>query len=341
MDSFTSHFKNVPTRAALLLGTALGSWVVCVVYTLYLNPEVDHYRQGDVIKSAWAAKMEREQGAKIVAYGGSSCEFSIDGERLLANYGLPVVNDGQHAGMGAVVLTESVLGKLRRGDTLIVALEPELLATPLNEEPALAVQFSFAMGHPEWVLHPALDVGHVNWFSAAASLRPGGYHAFTLLGKWMRRQPLYRYQVRDYARSGWARTAVRMALTGEIGEAPHLSNDARILLANLSRWCATNRVRVVYSLPWLYCSPDRFHLLQKRNAEFLIEMIHFIPVLRDQALGADPVASDFADTPLHLTETAALRRTDELGRELRTWDTWTRQDLERARADVQQAARDP
>jgi hypothetical protein len=341
MDSSISHSKKIPSRAVLLLATALASWVGCAFYTLHLNPEVNHYRAGEIIKRAWAAQMTREHGAKIVAYGGSSCEFSIDGERLLANYGQPVVNDGRHAGMGAVMLTESVLGELRRGDTLIITLEPGLLAGQLKEEPALAVQFSFGMHHPEWMLHPVLDVGRVNWFRAATALRPGGYHVFTLLGKWMRGQPLYRYQNSDYNRSGWARTAVRLPLTGEIGEAPHLSADVRILLANLSRWCQTNGVRVAYSLPWLYCSPERLRLCQKQNAEFLIEIMAFVPVLRDPALGADPDASDFADTPLHLTETGAVRRTDELGRELQQWDTWTRADLNRAIANLQGPARGP
>ena len=335
MDSSTSHSKSVPRRAVLLLAAALASWVICAFYTLHLNPEVNYYRQGSVIKRAWAAQMTREHGTKIVAFGGSSCEFSIDGERLLTNYGQPVVNQGQHAGMGAVVLTESVLGDLRKGDTLIIAIEPELLADPLQEEPALGIQFSFAMHHPAWVLHPVLGVGQVNCFRAAIALRPGGYHAFTLLGKWMRRQPLYRYQTSDYNRSGWMHTSVRLPLTGEIGPGPHLSDGARILLTNLSRWCETNGVRAAYSLPWLYCSPDRLRTCQKQNAEFLVEMMAFVPVLRDPALGADSTASEFADTPLHLTETGAVRRTDELGRELQQWDTWTPQELKRAIAALQ------
>ena len=63
--------------------------------------------------------------------------------------------------------------------------------------------------------------------------------------------------------------------------------------------------------------------------------MQFVPVLRDPSLGADPVAEDFADTSLHLTETGAMRRTDEFGREIREWDIWTRAGLEQAIADLQ------
>src|SRR3974390_1005763 len=130
MDSSTSHFKAIPWQAVLLLTAALITWVACAVYSTPFNPEVAHYRAGDVIKRAWAAELAKQHGAKIVVYGGSGCEFSIDGERLLANYGEPVVNYGRHAGMGPAMLTESVLGDLRRGDTLIVSLEQGLLTEP-------------------------------------------------------------------------------------------------------------------------------------------------------------------------------------------------------------------
>ncbi len=338
MDSSISRFKWVPLRAVLLLATAFATWVACVIYSEYLNPEVIHYSQGDAIKRAWTERLTREYGQKIIIYGGSSCEFSIDGERLLANYKEPVVNDGRHAGMGVVVLTESVLGDLRRGDTLIVALEPDGLTESIEGEPSLAVQFSFAVHHPEWVLHPVLGMGQVSSFEAAAAMRPGGYHAFTMLGKIFRRQPMYRYQLSDYHRSGWKQTAVRVPMTIGAGHGLHLSNDGRTLLTNLAQWCQTNGVRVAYSLPWSYCPSDRLRGFQRGNAELLAEITPIIPVLRDSALGADPVADDFADTAWHLTGSGAIQRTDELGHEIQQWDTWTKEDLEREIAGLHDLA---
>jgi len=333
MASSTSRFKYVPGRAVLLLATALASWVICAVYSVYFNPEVVHYHQGDAIKRAWAAQMTREHGSKTIIYGGSSCEFSVDGERLLANYGEPVVNDGGHAGMGAVVLTESALGDLRRGDTLIIALEPFLMTAPFDGEPSLGVQFSVALHHPEWVLHPVVGVGDINSFQAAMALRPGGFHVFTLFGKFILGQPLYRYKLSDYHRSGWKQTAVRVPQTAGAGFGPHLSTGARIMLTNLSQWSRTNGVRLAYSLPWCYCPPDELRDVRHKNAEYLAEIMAFVPVLRDPTLGADTVATDFADAALHPDEAGAARRTDELGRELKQWDIWTRTELDRAIAD--------
>lgn len=337
MDSSTSHFKRVPRLAALLLGTALASWAACAFYSVRLNPEVVHYREGYNIQRAWAEKLTREHGAKIVIYGGSSCAFSIDGERLLANYGEPLVNDGRHAGMGGVVLTESALSDVRRGDTLIIALEPGLLASPFGKNPGLAVQFSFAVHHPEWVLHPVLGVGQMNCFQAATELRPGGYHVFTLLGKILRGQPLYRYQLSDYHRSGWKETSVRVSQTGAAGHGPDLSDDARLLLTNLSAWCRTNDVRVAYSLPWSYCPPGDMRTFREANVKLIQEVMAYVPVLQDPSLGAHPVAEDFADTALHLTVAGAAKRTDELGRQIQQWKIWTRETLEQATAELDSA----
>jgi hypothetical protein len=338
MDSSTSHFKKVPCRALLLLAVALASWAACALYSLRLNPEVNHYRYGYGIKRQWAGQMTREHGAKFVVYGGSSCEFSIDGETLLSKYGEPVVNDGRHAGMGPVVLTESALSDLRPGDTLIVGLEPGLLTMPFGKEPALGVQFSFAVGHPGWVLHPALGMGRATWIQAAAALRPGGFFTFTLLGKWIRGQPSYRYKASDFHRSGWCETDVRVPMTGAAGHGPHLSEDARALLTNISLWCRTNGIRVAYSLAWSYCPPDQLREFRKSNAEIVAEIMPIIPVLRDDSLGANLDARNFADTALHLSTTGAAQRTDEFGRQIQQWNTWTREDLDRTIAGLENPA---
>jgi hypothetical protein len=341
MDSSTSHFKKLPRRALLLFATALATWGACAIYSLHFNPEVNHYRQGYAIKRQWAEQMTREHGTKIIVYGGSSCEFSIDGERLLSNYGEPVANYGGHIGMGAVMLTEAALNDLRPGDTLIIGLEPGVLTVPFGPEPALAAQLSIAVHQPNWVIHPALGIGRINWFQAAAALRPGGYLAFTLLGKWLRGQPSYRYQLSDYHRSGWAQTAVRNPMIRENGHAGHLSEDARILLNNVSQWCQTNGVRVAYSLPWSYCPSNHLAGFRKLNAGLLAEIMTFVPVLHDDRLGADPEAVDFADVALHLTVTAAAKRSDEFGRQIQKWDVWTRGDLDQAIAALNNSPNEP
>src|SRR5690606_19944076 len=110
MASSTSPSETAsPARALTLIATALSTWLACGIYTLYLNPAVTHYAAGAAIKAAWAERMTREYGAKVVAVGGSSCEFAFDGERILQRHGIPFVNYGWQAGMGAAVMAESGL----------------------------------------------------------------------------------------------------------------------------------------------------------------------------------------------------------------------------------------
>jgi hypothetical protein len=310
----------------MLLLTAVAAWLGCIVYTMRLNPELKYYVQGEVIKNRWSEKMTREHGSKVVIYGGSSCAFSIDGERMLDRFNLPTVNYGSAAGIGAAILTESALDQVHPGDTLIVALEPGLLTEPLDPT-ALGVQFSFAVHHPDWVIHPVLPPVSLNWFQALVALRPGGYHTFTLLGKIAAHKPFMRYQENDYHPSGWEQTDVRMKITGPPGHGPRLSNDARIMLQALHDWSGRNNVRVAYSLPWAYAPPENEASFQRGNADFLLQVNEFIPVLKDTHLGAYTNIEHFADTAWHLDGTASALRTDQLGQEIKNWNIWTDEEL--------------
>jgi len=323
MGSFISRFKFLlPAYAAGLLLITAAAWGACIFYTLRLNPQVVNLIEGATIKSRWAEKMTRDYGSKILVYGGSSCAFSIDGERMLNRFNLPTVNFGRTADMGPTVLTESILGNVRPGDTLIVAIEPGLL-TQSSDIPALGVQFSVAMHHPEWVTHPVLREPSVNWFQVLAALRPGGYHTFTLLGKIARGGPLFRYKRSDYHASGWEQTDVRMKITSHADYRTNLSADACALLNGLRAWCAQRHVRVAYSLPWFYTPQDKIKSFQKRNIELLLQINEFIPVLKDACLGVDTNVADFADTDVHLTGPAA----DQLAGQIENWDLWTAQEL--------------
>ncbi len=314
-------------RATTLVATAVAAWVACAFYTLYLNPEIAHYAGGAAVKSAWADRITAEHGAKVVAIGGSSCEFSLDGERLLSRHALPLVNYGWQAGMGAAMIAESALHQLRRGDLLVVAIEPVLLTVPLDQ-PSLGVQLSVAVGHPEWVERPALGVGRVGWFEVLAALRPGAYHTFTLLGKIARGGPLYRYQASDYHASGWKQTAVRLPIEGPAWHRVALSADARVLLRNLREWSDRHGVRVAYSLPWSYAPVSARDRFRRENLEFLLQVAAFMPILRDTRLGADTELDHYADTQFHLNEHGSALRSDELAAQIKHWDVWSAAELQ-------------
>ena len=312
----------VPWLAVRLLGVALAAWVVGAIYTLRVNPEIAFFRRGHAVKQSWAKTLEPQPPPKIVVFGGSSCATSVDGERLLREHGLPVLNLGLGAGMGAKVLTRYALPVLRPGDTLIMAMESDLMTGPLTI-PTLGVQFSLATG--QWNL--LRDPDRVDWSTSLLSLRPGGYHGFTLLGKILLRQPLYRYSPDEFHASGWHEVVVKRPIPDPVASASRLSEDMKVWLIFIRDFCAQRGVRVAYTLPWGYCPPEQLAAYHRDNARFLQQVAEFLPVLKEPSLGAHSVREHYADTSLHLTATGAALRTDELARQIKAWSTWSPAEL--------------
>jgi hypothetical protein len=334
MPSSTSHSKRIPRLAAVLLLAALVCWLTSAAYTLRLNPEVRHFVHSDVVKKRWADQMTREHGSKIVVYGGSSCEFAIDGERMLERSGLACVNAGRGAGMGIPVLTMAALRDCRPKDTLVVAIEPVLLTEPLDI-PNLGIQFSIAAGHFEWIQEPLAPAASISLIEAGLALRPGGYHTFTLLGKILQRRPFYRYQPEDLRLSGWIQTLVRVPISGPPRHPVVIPADHLHFLRSLRDWCQDHQVRLAYSIPWGYTPANEVDAFRQENARFLLQISDIVPVLRDPRLGAHSISDHFSDSVWHLTEEGAALRTDELARQLQDWDVWSRPALEQFASNPQ------
>lgn len=323
MNSSTSHSDGrIPVLGVKLLGVAAAAWGLCMAYTLWLNPELRFYAQLSTIQDAWSRKMDREHGHKVVVFGGSSCMFAVNGEQMLTDYGLPTVNRGLAAGMGVKVVTLHALADLRSGDTLIVAFEPGQLSDPA-ETTSLATQFSYAEGHSDWAVQPALGLPGMLRATSLLELRPGSSHALTLIGKLLSGRDLYRYRVADVHPSGWAVTDVRLPLEGPPGHGPRLSSDAARFLPALKGWCAQRGIRVAYSLPWRYCPANKLDEFKQANATILLQIAETMPVLKEPLLGADSNAQHFADTAWHLNEGGSQLRTDELGGAVKQWSLWS------------------
>ncbi len=316
----------VPWVAAGLLSAGLISWAIGAAYTVWVNPEVRFFARGAAVKEAWVRGLEEAGGAKVVVYGGSSCTVTVDGERMRARHGLAVANMGLGAGMGARLLTEYAKGAVGPGDTLVVALEPRLLTEPMGM-PALGIQFAVATGDARlWDLCRQ-ETASATGVSALLALRPGGYHVFTLLGKLVSGQPMYRYAPSEFRPSGWQEVTVRREVSGPPERGPHLSGDAVELLREVRRWAEAKGVRVGYALPWGYCPAAQLDAVRRENASFLAEVAAWLPVLRDERLGAYEVREEFADTYWHLTPEGAAKRTDALADQIKRWEVWGVEDL--------------
>ncbi len=307
-----------------LLTVAAVGWLCCAVYSLYLDPSLRFYLGAARIKQAWAQQMSREHQYRVLVYGGSSCAFSINGERLFQLQGLPVVNMGLGAGYGARLLTCWALSEARPGDTLIVALEPGLLSGDLTDTTD-AVQLSYALHQPSLLRNldnsPTFPLA-----SQLVMLRPGGSHVITLLAKIAGGAPLFRYRLQDINPSGWMQTAVRIPVDSP-GPAGALSAPGRRLLQDLASVCRQRNIRLAYSLPWEFTHPEDQASFQAQNAAFLSQVAAFVPVLKDPTLGVCTNRTYYADTGWHLTEEGSNQRSDSLGRQLKEWSLWTEAEL--------------
>jgi hypothetical protein len=308
---------------------ALVTLAAAAVYTVRWNPEVRFYRHAIAVKRAWSAQLAAgaAETPRYLLAGGSSAAFSVDGGRMLDRHGLRLVNFGLHAGMEAPFLVAIAAREARPGDTLIVAMEPELLTTPFTA-PDLAAQMGLALGEPRLIAASDVTGDPVPWVDSLVSLRPGAYHAFTLLGKLALRKPLYRYAPPEIHPSGWqeARDFREFALIQP--GAPRLAADGRNLLAALVRWARENEVRVCYSLPWACVEPAAATEFRRTSASFLREVAEFLPVLKEPALGVHSVREHFSDTGWHLTPAGAQARTDALAGQLRAGQFWTTDELD-------------
>lgn len=331
MSSSTSHSSpkrsRFPRQVAVGLATAVLAWLVAAGYTVWLNPEVTGFTNAARVKLAWARRMEAQFTNRVVVFGGSSSTFSVDGKHALRAHNLPIANLAMGAGMGARVLTRFALAEVHRGDTLLMTFEPGLLVADL-EITQLGYQFAIAAGKPEYAspskdLFPEKKLAKRNYLAA---LRPGGYHFFTLLGKLVRGQPLYRYTPAGMDEAGQQRTPVRLPLVTPRGKL-ELSPAAREWLKALAAWCDQNGVKLLYAFPWTYCPAAQKAEFQAENLRFLAQMLEFMPALRDPRLGAYEVEAHFSDSPYHLNTEGAILRTDELAAALKAGLVWRKGEL--------------
>jgi len=307
-----------------LLGVAVSAWAVAALYTLQGNPEIAFFRRADALKREWSRAISSGHSNRIVVFGGSSCLTSVVPRRMLEQHQLPTLNLGLGAGMGAQILTRYALDSVKPGDTLIVALEPGLLVRPPELEP-LGAQFAVATGQPRLLS----DGRRVDWVGALVSLRPGGYHVFTLLGKIILRQPLYRYTPSELKEGGWHEVAARRDLGNPGVGKLKLSPEGKELLATIHRECQRRGVRAAYAFPWQFCVPEDLTATQREDLLFVREVAAVIPVLREPSLGAHAVREHFADTLLHPIGPAAALRTDELAQAITSWSLWSPEEVEK------------
>ncbi|MCC6232137.1 MAG: hypothetical protein IT580_05805 [Verrucomicrobiales bacterium] len=292
---------------------ALTAWVtVCasIYYTTRLNPEVRYFKRIRQTQQVWGTEV-RTSGVPVIAIaGGSGTGASIRAKEASASLGVPVLNLGLGAGMGARVIGEAALESVRKGDTLVLMLEPSLLSGDMAPPP-LGIQFAWSMGKPAWL---GLGNRWTRWMSTTLQLRPGARHLTSLLVKLAIRRPLYRYQENQIERDGSVLMREARDFGGEESALFKLSPGGASWLEEMRRRGEEAGVRCVYTLPMIYCDPAQAAVRREHLVAFLDAVRTHLPVLATPGLGINTNRAEFSDTPYHPFPAATVAFTEELVR---------------------------
>jgi hypothetical protein len=103
---------------SILQVSLLTAALVLLVF-MGIRPDPTHYFAGSLKQ---VELLENVPSPRIILVGGSNVSFGLDAALMQKKLGLPVINDGLHAGLGVVPLTE-LQQYLRAGDVIILSLE--------------------------------------------------------------------------------------------------------------------------------------------------------------------------------------------------------------------------
>ena len=113
-----AFFRSL-TQVALLTG------VMIALLFVGIRPDPSHYFAGSLRQ---IQLLESVPSPRIILIGGSNVSFGMDAALMQKTLGLPVINDGLHAGLGVVPLTE-LEGYIRGGDVIIISLEYSMFSS--------------------------------------------------------------------------------------------------------------------------------------------------------------------------------------------------------------------
>ncbi len=112
-----AFFKSL-TQVALLTAAMIA------LTFLGIKPDPGHYFAGSLLH---IQLLENTPSPRIILVGGSNVSLGLDAELMQKTLGIPVINDGLHAGLGLAPLRE-LQEYIRAGDVIIISLEYNLFA---------------------------------------------------------------------------------------------------------------------------------------------------------------------------------------------------------------------
>ena len=136
-----------------LLQVGLLTAAMIALVFLAIGPDPGHYFAGSRLQ---IDLLKNTPSPRIILVGGSNVSFGIDAELMQRRLGVPVINDGLHAGLGVAPLRE-LQEYIRPGDVIIISLEYQLFSSRDVMDGDLAFLSDWVEYSPEriWFLaHP-------------------------------------------------------------------------------------------------------------------------------------------------------------------------------------------
>lgn len=315
------------TFCILLTAFVLGI-ILVQTFDRYLNSENVFWEEAVHRSNSWASKLDDTFSSKYVVAGGSSSRTSIDPKLILDEYGIPLVVASLHAGFGLSVNIASAIPYLRHGDTLILCLEPSMMAISTSKSKSRTTNgdkfFAYHLhsSGTDELFHRALP-------DNARLLRGQSYHILVRAIRHFIGETPYRYTSEELSSSGCLNVSLKPSLSKNRCNVARCVSTllpapwAEQFLRRVAAWGKQNGVNVIYALPRCLWSEDS----RIYHAVVALRLMEIMPVLKDRALGTDDDASHFSDTINHTSSEGTRLMTREWGRALSSGDFWTRGEL--------------
>ena len=242
-------------------------------------------------------------------------------------FGIPLVNAGIHAGLGADILAEVAFREIRAGDTVVVAVEPYFLACE-KEVPPTSGGIDFCL----WL--DGLSFRRNTFFSLSpfhivGYLRGNTRYNLVMIMKRLRNMKPYRYVASENLHEdGWMEVSERRSIPFDSTDRPvpplHLGAAGKAFLLRVKKVCEHRGCRVFYAIPPRLEGNTN---ARSRYASLVRDILPIMPVVKDPLLGVNPNPDEFADTDHHPSRIGALRASRSLGTALAKGDFWDEHSL--------------
>lgn len=303
----------------MTLAFAVLMWIGASFVSYGGDPEAAFWR--DVIRDreerVKLARAEADGEPVIFVGGGSSCSFSIHPDVLVEETGFYAVNLGGSAGMGYRYLIDLATAHAKRGDIVILHLEPAIFRGAERQVPPLAIKMGL-VGNGRGAFAGKLYEDPV--LEKLKALKPGAKFLGVLTAKVAKRGPMYRYQMEEMRENGTLSIQVEAPNTDveKFRRMKHWVDDEKVQedLEWLAQYAAKQGVKIYFTLPWEAFEEDVLTHQRAEHSSYLNRIAEKLPVLRDKMKGAVEDNSLYLDTGFHLTEEGGRRRSRALARSL-------------------------